>query len=247
MNELDRKRDALAPAGPGGKASPPLAGDSSRCGSEHGLREGGSGSGPLGATTGADRATRHLETSQGILSYTQLAPLLAEEVLRVETDIYAGTFAAWPIDETLLAEFHRRICGTLVPAWAGRWRTIEVTVGNLQPPPATQVPTRMRDYGRDLMARWDEASRTTGELTLELLAFAEGRFLTIHPFRDFNGRTIRLFLLELLRRLDLPRVVLAPSGDADRQVYFAALEAADRSHWRPLMDFWTGRLAQAEV
>jgi len=105
----------------------------------------------------------------------------------------------------------------------------------------------MRDYGRDLMARWDEASRTTGQLTLELLAFAEGRFLTIHPFRDFNGRTIRLFLLELLRRLDLPRVVLAPSGDADRQVYFAALEAADRSQWTPLMDFWTGRLAQAEV
>ncbi len=35
------------------------------------------------------------------------------------------------------------------------------------------------------------------------LFFAEERFLTIHPFRDFNGRAIRLLLTELLRRLDL--------------------------------------------
>jgi fido (protein-threonine AMPylation protein) len=38
------------------------------------------------------------------------------------------------------------------------------------------------------------AAGEMNELTLEFLAFAEGRFLKIHPFRDFNGRTIRLFL-----------------------------------------------------
>jgi len=63
------------------------------------------------------------------------------------------------------------------------------------------------------------------ELTLEFLAFAEGRFLTIHPFQNFNGRTIRLFLAELMRRLDLPGVVLAPEGEAERADYFLALEA----------------------
>lgn len=97
-----------------------------------------------------------------------------------------------------------------MPDWAGRWRTIAVRVGNLEAPPPHQIPILMRDYGADLLARWPMASATTGDLTLELLAFAEGRFLIIHPFQDFNGRTIRLFLLELLRRLDLPRVILAP-------------------------------------
>jgi len=43
----------------------------------------------------------------------------------------------------------------------------------------------------------------------------------------FRGRTIRLFLRELLRRLDFPRAILEP--DAGRPAYFAALEAADRS------------------
>jgi len=99
----------------------------------------------------------------------------------------------------------------------------------------------MRDYGSDLQARWTAASAAVGDLTLELLAFAEGRFLSIHPFQDFNGRTIRLFLLELLRRLDLPRVVLAPEPESERHAYFRALEAADRSDWRPLIHLWQHR------
>jgi CRISPR-associated endonuclease/helicase Cas3 len=106
---------------------------------------------------------------------------------------------------------------------------------------------RMRDYGRDLSARWDEASTSTGNLTLEFLAFAEGRFLSIHPFRDFNGRTIRSFLIEILRRMDLPRVVLAPDNDKEREEYFLALEAADRADWRPLMGIWMERFSRAVV
>jgi CRISPR-associated endonuclease/helicase Cas3 len=81
------------------------------------------------------------------------------------------------------------------------------------------------------------------DLTLEFLAFAEGRFLTIHPFRDFNGRTIRVFLSELLRRLDLPLVNLAPEEESARTAYFSALEAADRLDWQPLTEIWKARLS----
>jgi CRISPR-associated endonuclease/helicase Cas3 len=105
----------------------------------------------------------------------------------------------------------------------------------------------MRDYSFDLQARWPEATATLSDLTLELLAFAEGQFLTIHPFSDFNGRTIRLFLRELLRRLDFPRVILEPDTDTGRAIYFAALEAADRHDFKPLMDIWRERLDRAET
>ena len=94
---------------------------------------------------------------------------------------------------------------------------------------------------------YPEATATLSDLTLELLAFAEGRFLTIHPFSDFNGRTIRLFLRELLRRLDFPRVILEPDTDAGRAAYFAALEAADRRDFQPLVSIWRDRLAHAET
>lgn len=68
-----------------------------------------------------------------------------------------------------------------------------------------------------------------------------------YPFRDFNGRTLRIFLLELLRRLDLPRVVLAAEGEAARATYFTALEAADQRDWRPLMSVWQDRFVGANT
>ena len=105
----------------------------------------------------------------------------------------------------------------------------------------------MRDYALDLQARWPEATATLSDLTLELLAFVEGRFLTIHPFSDFNGRTIRLFLREVLRRMDFPRVILEPDTDSGRALYFTALEAADRSDFRGLVNIWRERLFQAET
>lgn len=244
---MDRERPSLASPIGGRKAFAPMAGDSSGCGPEYGLREGTGRPGTLGATTGADRATRHVETAQGILSYSELAPRLAAGVLRVETEIYGGAFDAHPLDENLPAALHRGICADLVPDWAGHWRKVDVRVGNLQPPPPPRVPLEMRDYGRDLQTRWTDASSSMGNLTLELLAFSEGRFLSIHPFLDFNGRVVRLLMLELLRRLDLPRVTLTPENETDRLAYFSALEAADRADWQPLMRIWAARLSAEET
>ena len=246
-DELDRPSRNVAPPSGEGEAPAPVGGDSAGCRPEHGLRTGAGGIGEAPESAGPDRTTRYLDTTKGILSYSELAPLLAEQVVRLETRIYARAFADHALDETLAADFHRAVCGELVPDWAGCWRTVEVRVGNLAPPLPPHVPVRMRDYGRDLGARWQDASAATGDSTLEFLAFAEGRFLTIHPFRDFNGRTVRLFLLEILRRMDLPRVVLAPDNEKERGDYFLALEAADKADWRPLMEIWAERLSRAIV
>ena len=77
---------------------------------------------------------------------------------------------------------------------------------------------------------------------LESLAFAEGRLLSIHPFLDFNGRVTRLWLRELLRRLNLPPIDLVPAAAAAEPPYFAALRAGDRLDWHPLAEIWRQRL-----
>ena len=74
------------------------------------------------------------------------------------------------------------------------------------------------------------------------LAFAEGRFLFIHPFRDFNGRTARMLLFALLVRLHLPPVPLVPSTVRERKRYLAALAAADSHDYRKLETIWAERL-----
>lgn len=128
-----------------------------------------------------------------------------------------------------------------MPEWSGRWRTIEVRVGIHCPPPAHLLPQLMRDYTDNLQARL--AGPGDLDLILEHLAYAEGRLLSIHPFRDFNGRLVRLWLWETLRRLRLPPVELAPMQPAATATYLEALRACDAGDYRPLAGIWGHRLA----
>ncbi len=82
---------------------------------------------------------------------------------------------------------------------------------------------------------------------LETLAFAEGRLLSIHPFLDFNGRVTRLWLREVLRRLDLPPVDLVPTIPEDEPPYFNALRAGDTLNWKPLTAIWRQRIERFEA
>ena len=193
-----------------------------------------------GENSSRDASTRWLETSRGVLRYAELAPLLAERVIRVQERIEAGGFMGAALDEELVRRLHSDFCADLTPEWAGQWRTIQVQVGTHTPPPPHEVPLRMRDYTLDLQTRLETSEDL--ESLPETLAFAEGRLLTIHPFADFNGRLTRLWLWELLRRLRLPPVELAPATVTATENYLAALRAADRADFTALAKIWRTRL-----
>src|SRR5438046_4827485 len=103
-DELDREHQPVAPPPGGGETPPPLAGDSRGRGAEHGLRAGAGGHPFPPRDTRSDRATRFIETTRGVLSYSEVAPLLADRVLRLETALYQSEFASSPPDECLAAE-----------------------------------------------------------------------------------------------------------------------------------------------
>ena len=178
------------------------------------------------------RPPGYIETSAGILSYQELAPLLAERVAGTELAISDRTFAALSFYDLLL-DLHRCICAGLTPEIAGRWRLRDVRVGEHQPPPHWQVPMLMRNYAADLEARLADQGGDSGERLIDDLAFAEGRLLHVHPFEDFNGRVSRLFVIELLYRLDLPVIDPATSSPEETSHYFAALRAYDRYESAP--------------
>jgi len=107
------------------------------------------------------------------------------------------------------------------------------------------VPMLMRSYADDLEARLASLNADSGERLIDDLAFAEGQFLYIHPFADFNGRVSRLFLIEVLSRLHLPAIHPAALSSEEAKRYFAALQAYDQRDPRPLANIWRNRLAGA--
>lgn len=239
---LETSHHPLAQAATGGAPSAASALDpAARCELHGDGERAGERAADSGSTAAADSRTRQLDTHLGLLSYKELAPHLADRVGLLEADIADRVHAARPLDESLILDFHLQLCADLMPAIAGRWRITDVQVGAHLPPPAWQVPAAMRNYCEDLAARLRHASAWSEDLLLELLVFAEGRLLHIHPFADLNGRLTRLFLIELLYRLDLPIVDTAVSDAAERKAYFAALRAYDAGDIRPLSDIWRQR------
>lgn len=194
-----------------------------------------------GTTRPPHSATRYIETSFGILSYLELAPLLAERVEDAEVEILERKFAEVPIPELLL-QLHERICADLTPEIAGRWRLRDVRVGAHDAPPHEQVPVLMHNYAADLDARLASLADGCGDEVVDVLTFAEGRLLHIHPFEDFNGRVSRLFLIELLYRLELPVIDTAAASMDESRDYFRALQAYDQRDPRPLAEIWRRRI-----
>lgn len=193
--------------------------------------------------------TRFLESSLGIKSHAELAPHLAKGVERVMAALIQLSPEDLIVTPELICKLHKDAFGELFPLWAGRYRDRDVIVGGHTAPPYYEVPGLIMQYCHDLEARLNHlpSMPSVSNVLIETLAFAEGRFLSIHPFLDFNGRVARMFLFALLLRLDLPPVELVPAEDnkKGRAEYLTALSRADKMDWQPLKEIWKKRLGVA--
>ena len=247
-HQLDESRRVLAQPAARGAAAAPLASNSPSCGQLHGHGGGTSGRGVASGTTRPPHlSTRYIETTAGILTYQQLAPLLAEKVGEAEAAIVNRIWQDLTFEE-LLIKLHQCICEDLTPDIAGHWRRKDVRVGDHEPPRFYKVPELMHNYVEDLKKRLDSMSTDLDAQLIDHLTFAEGRLLHIHPFEDFNGRVSRLFLIEILYRLNLEIAIDPATASPDEaKEYFAALHAYDNRNSRPLSNIWRRRFERAII
>ena len=186
-------------------------------------------------------STRYVDTLTGPRRYTELAPDLARAVEEVCAHLAQAEPSSLVVTLDWVCGLHRDAFGRLV-SWAGKLRDRNVQIGNHEAPAFYEVPVLLRDYCGDVEARLSSYTEPLPDQRLIAdLAFAEGHFLFIHPFRDFNGRTARMLLFALLVRLNLPPVDLIPSTAGKRRQYLAA-SRADNHDYGPLEAIWAERL-----
>ena len=217
----------------------------------HGIREPTPHYGSPGSASGDSPeelgSTRYFTTSQGSLSYSQLAERLGVNLAGLLQRLLHIPPGELEFSPSWLCERHKELAGDLFPDWAGRYRDLNVQVGQHTPPPYYEVPTYMRMFCDDLRARLHHLppeSANVQELAA-FLAWVDWRFQWIHPFKDFNGRIGRVLLAALLYKLGLPHVETAPLSLEVRQQYLSALQTADSGNLGLLTDVWLHRLAAA--
>ena len=135
------------------------------------------------------------------------------------------------ISPDFIKKLHQVGFAWIFPKTGGKFREIEVTISNHQPPKFYLLPQLMLDYYRDIKEQLKhlpsiDKPQFLNEL-IGFLAWLHHRFLWIHPFQDYNGRIARLLINVILLNLNLPPLELKVETKQGRKIYIAALQEAD--------------------
>ena len=92
----------------------------------------------------------------------------------------------------LFLEIHQYFLGTLYP-WAGKLRKVNISKDNTLFATPEYLPTSFEKFGKELLLLVP-ATHDKKEDAAQKLAIIHNELNALHPFREGNGRAIRLFL-----------------------------------------------------
>ena len=172
---------------------------------------------------------------------------------------WAAGYEGSPFAQGFLCELHNRfysalppsLCtattrsGARVPLTPGVLRTSEVQVGAHLAPPHELLPGLMSNFRR----RYETLDLSVASRIVAVAA-SHHRLAWIHPFRDGNGRVVRLFSDTLLRQLGVNAGGLwsLSRGLAfSRKEYYERLANADRERGTASADDGRGHLSERSL
>jgi Fic family protein len=184
-------------------------------------------------------ATRYLETAFGILPRRKIIPLEQEGVKRAQHYIIKLSEEKTKITPQVILDVHAEGFSSIFPDWAGKYRTVDVTVGDYEPPHYSQLPVLIKNLCDDLEERLrhlpslENDEQFLAEL-ISILAWFQHHLVWIHPFRDYNGRIARLLTNLLLLNLGFPLASIKAETGKDRSEYVDSMKAADNHDYSKL-------------
>lgn len=177
-------------------------------------------------------ATTFKQTAFGTLPRSKVVELEAKGVKKALDHIVKLASQKPKLTPQVILNLHKVGFGFIFPDWAGKFRTIDVTVGDYEPPHFSRVPMLITNLCKDLDERLKHLPAQDSEEeylagVISLLAWFQHRFVLIHPFNDYNGRVARLLTNFLILNLDFPLVEIKADTGKDRDNYVEAMKAAD--------------------
>ncbi len=119
----------------------------------------------------------------------------AESILLSDTDKHFSELLEQhqlQIELALLFDIHQYFLGTLY-TWAGKFRTVEISKNGMMFCSSNYLAQSMKDFEK-VFKQNIPIEKDSKSIVSSKLAVIHCELNAIHPFREGNGRTIRLFL-----------------------------------------------------
>jgi Fic family protein len=137
-----------------------------------------------------------------------------------------------------IKQIHKISFSEILMQDAGKFRTVQVTYSGKEAPHFSRISEMMKVLCDDTEFAISRLPKSTDEIfierVVELLAHFQHRFVLIHPFVDYNGRTARMFTSYILIRLSLPIIEIKAEKGKERREYVRSLQKADKSDYKDL-------------
>lgn len=195
-------------------------------------------------------ATSYKDTAFGILPRSKVVELETKAIKKAQECVIKLSEQKAHITPQIIRDVHREGFGFIFPDWAGKFRTIDVTVGEYDPPHYSRIPELIQNLCNDLSERLlhlpfpeDEEAFLTE--VISLLAWFQHCFVWIYPFKDYNGRLARLLTNVIVLNLGFPILTIRAETGKDRDKYVEAMKAADQHDYSQLEELITTALKES--
>jgi cell filamentation protein len=140
-------------------------------------------------------------------------------------------------DTKFLFSIHKYFLGTLYE-WAGKKREVNISKGEMMFASVNHLDVSLK-YLDEVLKENIPKKMNSREKIAHKIAFIHNEYNAIHPFREGNGRTIRLFLDILISSIGYEMIDWSPKSKND--YIKACISGAIGSH-KPMTDFFLKRL-----
>ena len=204
----------------------------------------------MAISTKLKSATTYKDTAFGIIPRSKVVVLEQEGVKKAQEYIIKLSQQKEAITPHTICDVHRVGFGFIFPDWSGKFITIDVIVGEYEPPYFSRIPELVKNLCDDLSERLSHLTSPEQEEQflveiISLLAWFQHRFVWIHPFRDYNGRVARLLTNLLLLNLGLPIAPIKAETRSDRDKNVEAMKKADENDYSKLEELISNALTQS--
>jgi cell filamentation protein len=190
--------------------------------------------------------------SDGLVLLNKLAITDQQEMADIELglldDLYDEVLSSIEVDQRLtvetIFEWHRKWLGN-VYEWAGQQRSLNMSKGGFVFAIASQIPSCLKALEQKYLNELTPCHSMDEATLLNAIARIHVEFILVHPFREGNGRIARLLADVMALQANKPQLDYS-SWDANREYYFAAVQAGLAGDYAPMQTLLRQALRDAE-
>lgn len=172
-----------------------------------------------------------------VKSKMEIEQIEANELQRTELELEELVQKNQIITSEDICNFHELWLGDIYP-FAGKYRTVSVSKAGFLFAAPNRIPILMEDFENNFLRKYTPCNETDMHKLAAALGNTHAEIISIHPFREGNGRLARLLANLMAMQADMPQLNYAsinqienPEGFED---YIKAIHAAFSGNTQPI-------------